>query len=490
MRKKYLKHLFLVPLLAVTFYSCLENVFEAEIPKPNEISRFGVADAQNWFETNHSMEPGKVALRNGETALTPVLDWNIAELSSNPDWEVVELPWEYEEDKEIFALGSVWQHAQENGTIPDNVIRLIVMQNRKTGDTYAFKMKIAPAPDYLLQNGENLHTNMYLDRDSELSGVVMFYWLNDVFMNGWLYKDGKIIDEIVELIEITDNESSTRSAGTRSIFCGESDGALNSCVDLDVVLVTGTYGGKKNNSSFSGSGGIGNGNEPGGYNSDARQDKVGGGGANVNAPTTPQEPTKEPPTEPCVDEKENKANPLVNMALAPPVTNGRANIPGATYGNTRDQGATFHNGIDLAGAVGTPIYAQFPGRVTGKLVTEQPNRVDKEYPSSYTGTDRNGAGNRITITSTVNGQTVSNSYWHLQAGTPLANNPRTGQPWAAGDWIDAGEMIGYIGITGNANPNVPHLHLKTTVNGVNTNPANFLNAAVSTTTAVITTPCD
>jgi len=187
----------------------------------------------------------------------------------------------------------------------------------------------------------------------------------------------------------------------------------------------------------------------------------------------------------------NKANPLPFMALAPPGTN----IAGATYGNTRkkaDGTAVFHNGIDLAGAVGTPIYAQFGGTV-GKVVSEQPNRIDnpdnKNYPTGYSG-DMNNAGNRIYVNSTVGGNTVNNGYWHLQADTPIANNPRTGQPWATGDAINAGEVIGYIGITGNANADVPHLHLTTSVNGANSDPATYLNATISTTTTNITTPCD
>jgi len=186
----------------------------------------------------------------------------------------------------------------------------------------------------------------------------------------------------------------------------------------------------------------------------------------------------------------NKANPLPYMALAPPT--GSQPIA-ATFGNTRtntDGTAKKHDGIDLSGAVGTPIYAQFDGIIVGTPVTEQPNRItnpaNKNYPNGYSG-DKNNAGNRVYINATVNGSTVSFGYWHLQAGTPLATNPRTGQPWAAGNPIYVGEVIGYIGITGNADPNVPHLHL---TNGANTNPTTYLNATVSTATTTITTPCD
>jgi murein DD-endopeptidase MepM/ murein hydrolase activator NlpD len=193
----------------------------------------------------------------------------------------------------------------------------------------------------------------------------------------------------------------------------------------------------------------------------------------------------------------NKANPFADMELAPPVTKGYTNIAGATYGMTRNGGTTLHNGIDLAGDVGTPIYAQFDGTIQGPRCDTQPNKVEvivdgetkMKYPADYTG-DTNGAGNRIYVDSSIGGNTVRNGYWHLQAGTPIANNPRTGKPWATGDIINAGEVIGYIGITGNASEEVPHLHLNTKVGGVNANPANYLNATVSNTTSVITTPCD
>jgi murein DD-endopeptidase MepM/ murein hydrolase activator NlpD len=162
--------------------------------------------------------------------------------------------------------------------------------------------------------------------------------------------------------------------------------------------------------------------------------------------------------------------------------------PEATFGYTRYGGTTPHYGIDLAGAVGTPIYSQFGGTIT-KVVSGQPNRIDGEYPSGYRG-DQNNAGNRIYIDSNIGGNTVSNGYWHLQAGNPIAINPSTGVPWAVGDIISAGELIGYIGFSGNASAAVPHLHLNTRVNGKQANPADYLNATVDPTTTTITTPCD
>ncbi|MFA5850445.1 MAG: M23 family metallopeptidase [Bacteroidales bacterium] len=184
----------------------------------------------------------------------------------------------------------------------------------------------------------------------------------------------------------------------------------------------------------------------------------------------------------------NKANPLPHMELAPPNTD---NIAGATFGKTRvnkDGDSTDHWGIDLEGAVGTPIYAQFDGTIAKPPVTGQPNRVAGYYPSGYSD-DKDDGGNRIYVESNIGGNTVRNGYMHLQAGNP-AINPRTLQPFKEGNSVIAGDVIGYIGLTGNASASRPHLHLKTTVNGAPVDPALYFNATISLTITTITTPCD
>jgi murein DD-endopeptidase MepM/ murein hydrolase activator NlpD len=196
---------------------------------------------------------------------------------------------------------------------------------------------------------------------------------------------------------------------------------------------------------------------------------------------------------PCADEENNKVNPLTDMALAPP---SPGNIRGATFGETRknrDGSPRMHNGIDLAGPVGTPIYAQFDGVIGGKVISTQPNRIlvgdDYVYPEGYSG-DTDGGGNRLSVISTVGGKTVTNSYWHMRAGEPFGINPRTNSPWAINDRIYAGEIIGYIGVSGNAIGGIPHLHLKTMEGNSSVNPTKYLNATVTTNSKTITTPCD
>lgn len=181
------------------------------------------------------------------------------------------------------------------------------------------------------------------------------------------------------------------------------------------------------------------------------------------------------------------------MKLAPP----RGSLPiAATYGNTRrdnEGNSKLHNGVDLYAPVGTPIYSMFSGTI-GKTVSEQVNKVyggvnaNKDtvwvYPNDYVGDD-NGAGNRVYVNSVVDGINISIGYWHLQSSGvgdgPIAINPRTGVPFKTGDQVFQGEIVGYAGYTGNASKSVPHLHLNMLKNGEKQNPANYLNAVVSTT---------
>ena len=292
MTKKRLKQLILLSLLAGIFYGCLEDVFEVEIPPKTD--NFNIAEARSWFEANNpSMMAGGFSLRSGSGEAitpTPVFNWNLAELSRDSVWEVVELPWEYEEIEQIFALGEVWRQAQANNTVPDNVTRLVVIQHRETNETFGFKMRIAPTLDYLLHRGDSLHANMYLHRDSCLSGIVMFYCLGGGFINGWLYQDGEITGEIVGKVELCD-EITLRD-------WWNDDPSFSTL--LSDFVVTGTRG--------SGGGGTqtsglnihlpgGQSNNPGGVDTDISSERTNGGGSSSQNTDTSNETSEqsEPP---------------------------------------------------------------------------------------------------------------------------------------------------------------------------------------------------
>ncbi len=187
---------------------------------------------------------------------------------------------------------------------------------------------------------------------------------------------------------------------------------------------------------------------------------------------------------PCWDKERGLANPLVEMKIAP-TSKWKTNYIGSTFGWTRtdrDGNRKHHSGIDLYAEPGTPLYAICDGVIskTDKYVTCQPMRIgSKLYPPGYEG-DQDGAGNRFTLEGNINGETVKFSYWHLDAGKPVAINPRTGQPFRPGDRVYRGEVIAYSGRTGNAfDVHFPHLHLTVTKNGSRINPEDYLNGKIT-----------
>ena len=101
---------------------------------------------------------------------------------------------------------------------------------------------------------------------------------------------------------------------------------------------------------------------------------------------------------------------------------------------------TGHKGMDIAMPYGTPIYASHNGTV-----------------SSTTG--HWTYGNVVMID---NGDGVVTLYAHMSS-----------RAVSAGQAVSQGDVIGYVGSTGNSSGN--HLHFEVRVNGVRQNPRNYVN---------------
>lgn len=184
------------------------------------------------------------------------------------------------------------------------------------------------------------------------------------------------------------------------------------------------------------------------------------------------------PFRPCYDALKDVMNPLMNMSIAP---SGGWNIRGGTFGKTRydKQGKLkiHHEGLDLYAEPGTPIYAMHDGIISKNqdYITCQPDRDSDAWPPGYKG-DKKKGGNRFSVESKIDGETIIFVFMHLQAENPVAINPRTGAPFKPGDNVFRGEIIGYTGRTGNAF-DVPykHLHLGVKRNGYYVDPEDYIN---------------
>ena len=100
----------------------------------------------------------------------------------------------------------------------------------------------------------------------------------------------------------------------------------------------------------------------------------------------------------------------------------------------------MHNGVDMAAAQGTPIYAAKSGKVT---------------TASY---QAGGAGYYVSIN---HGDGFSSIYMHM---THYIVSP--------GQYVTAGQVIGYVGSTGGSTG--PHLHFGISYNGTYVNPMDYV----------------
>lgn len=129
---------------------------------------------------------------------------------------------------------------------------------------------------------------------------------------------------------------------------------------------------------------------------------------------------------------------------------GYASLPGGerfswpTGGRLTDRfgwtGTRWHNAIDIAAPWGTPIYAAAAGTVA-------------------TAGWQSGYGYMVTIN---HGDGWETRYGHM------AQQPEV----SSGQWVERGQLIGYMGCTGNCTG--PHVHFEIRYGGANCNPLDYL----------------
>ena len=119
---------------------------------------------------------------------------------------------------------------------------------------------------------------------------------------------------------------------------------------------------------------------------------------------------------------------------------------GNDWGNCRDGCARRHQGTDLIGVRMQPLVAAVDGTVT---------RIRYENVGT--------AGSVISITGTDGWYY---NYFHVNNDTPGTDDGLAGHEWQTspqltiGSTVRAGQVIGYMGDSGNAEGSVPHLHFE------------------------------
>lgn len=118
-----------------------------------------------------------------------------------------------------------------------------------------------------------------------------------------------------------------------------------------------------------------------------------------------------------------------------------------TYGDGFRSRGGSHDGVDLLIAGGTPIYATTSGTVV----------VSSDAHWGY--------GVAVEVVGNMGGTDVKSLYAHMTTGTRAV---------AVGQHVEAGQLLGLVGSTGNSTAN--HLHFEVELNGSLVDPIAWLNA--------------
>lgn len=156
--------------------------------------------------------------------------------------------------------------------------------------------------------------------------------------------------------------------------------------------------------------------------------------------TTPTTPENGGGTDTTPEETTPSNNPSSSAVWLVPCSYVKLTSPYGWREPPTSGASSFHQGVDLAGPEGTPIYATRSGVVT----TARFSRA---------------GGNYVTIN---HGDGFSSSYLHL-----------TNYVVSPGQAVSAGQLIGYMGNTGISTGS--HLHFAIYFNGSSVNPALYVN---------------
>lgn len=160
----------------------------------------------------------------------------------------------------------------------------------------------------------------------------------------------------------------------------------------------------------------------------------------TTAPTLPKPETTNPPETSTETQTDPAPNPDGKVWLTPVPYYTLTSVFGMRFHPILNIWR-MHNGVDLACAEGTEIYASRGGVVS---------------VASY---QENGAGNYVQIN---HGDGYSSIYMHM-----------THYIVSAGDYVAAGQVIGFVGSTGLSKGN--HLHFGISYNGTYVNPMEYLS---------------
>ena len=211
MRKSKRKHLVfaLLALLSIGFYACYDGEDWGGQSGAHRVSprkrnkQLTTSVARQWYESHYDPVVS-VSTRSGGDDEMPALikpKWAHATERNRGRYEVVQMPI-LTQTRRMIVDEETRLHFDELRAQKKlrNSTHLVIMKDLKTGHVRSFISVFVGSYDYLKKT-KRMSRNTYLYREKDFDGKVLFFKLNGSMINGWKYRDGKIVGKIMPIDE-------------------------------------------------------------------------------------------------------------------------------------------------------------------------------------------------------------------------------------------------------------------------------------------------
>lgn len=234
--------------------------------EPKTVEPLTVNEAMDWYSRSVGMLTKQKSTTDNPVDISYKPFVHLAELFTDDLWYAVESPLDFGDSSLMIMTPEVASYADTQGDgIVKQVLKLVVLRNRETGETYSFIMAVVPELDYMLRKGDELEKIVYLNNKSDFSGYILFYTLNGEFVSGSLYKGGKTLGDANSSNREKINkkmvamELAYTVCGDYSVECGAASGGGTDCITRYVTVYvedgTGSSSGSNSNNNPPVSGG-------------------------------------------------------------------------------------------------------------------------------------------------------------------------------------------------------------------------------------------
>ena len=213
MRESKRKHLLfaLLALLSIGFYACYDGEDWGGQSGAHRVSprkrnkQLTTSVARQWYESHYDPVVS-VSTRSGGDDEMPALikpKWAHATERNRGRYEVVQMPI-LTQTRRMIVDEETRFHFDELRAQKKlrNSTHLVIMKDLETGHVRSFISVFVGSYDYLKKT-KRMSRNTYLYREKDFDGKVLFFKLNGSMINGWKYRDGKIVGKIKLIDEDT-----------------------------------------------------------------------------------------------------------------------------------------------------------------------------------------------------------------------------------------------------------------------------------------------